>query len=60
MMSIKEARLAVGFTQKQLSDTFDIPLRTIESWESGNRTPPRYVETLIVEKLLTMKKEKTI
>ena len=56
-MSIKEARILAGLTQKQLSDTLDIPLRTIESWESGNRTPPPYVEKLIVEKLISMKKE---
>lgn len=57
MMTIKDARRKAGLTQKQLSDTLDIPLRTIESWESGSRTPPPYVEKLIVEKLLTMKKE---
>ena len=56
-MTIKESRLAAGLTQKQLSDMLDIPLRTIENWESELRTPPSYVEKLIVEKLLSMKKE---
>ena len=56
-MKIKEARIAAGLTQKQMSDLFEIPLRTIESWESGARTPPPYVEKLIVEKLQTIKKE---
>lgn len=50
-MKIKEARIAAGLTQKQMSDLFEIPLRTIESWESEVRTPPPYVEKLIVEKL---------
>lgn len=56
-MTIKEARHIVGLTQRQLSDLLEIPLRTIENWESGVRTPPPYVEKLIVEKLERMKKE---
>lgn len=56
-MTIKEARTACGLTQRQMSGLFEIPLRTIESWESESRTPPPYVEKLIVEKLLTMRKE---
>ena len=56
-MKIKEARLIAGLTQKQVSDLLDIPLRTIENWESECRTPAAYVEKLIVEKLLSMKKE---
>ena len=56
-MTIKEARIIAGLTQKQMHVMFDIPLRTIESWESESRTPPAYVEKLIVEKLMTIKKE---
>ena len=54
-MNIKEARLVAGLTQRQMSELFEIPTRTIENWESGDRKPPTYVEKLIVEKLLTMK-----
>lgn len=50
-MSIKESRKAAGLTQKQMSEAFEIPLRTIEAWEAGDRTPPPYVEKLIIEKL---------
>lgn len=50
-MTIKESRKAAGLTQKQMSEAFDIPLRTIEDWEAGKRTPPSYVEKLIIEKL---------
>ena len=56
-MTIKEARLAANLTQKQMSDLFEIPQRTIENWESGQRTPPSYVEKLIVEKLDRIKNE---
>lgn len=51
MNRIKEARLAAGLTQKEMSAQFEIPLRTIEDWERGNRKPPAYVEKLIIEKL---------
>lgn len=56
-MTIKEARIAAGLTQKQMSDLFSIPLRTIESWEAEVRKPPEYVERLIVEKLISMKEQ---
>ena len=56
-MTIKEARIAAGLTQKQMSDLFDIPLRTIENWEGGKSTPPPYVEKLIIEKLISLKEQ---
>ena len=55
---IKEARMAVGLTQKRMSELLLIPLRTIENWESGKRNPPLWAENLIVEKLQTMREEK--
>lgn len=55
---IKEARQAVGLTQKRMSELLLIPLRTIENWESGKRNPPLWAENLIVEKLQMMRKEK--
>lgn len=56
-MTIKEARKAAKLTQRQMSEAFDIPLRTIEDWETGKRTPPAYVEKLIVEKLERIRTE---
>ena len=50
-MTIKEARISARLTQQQMSDLLEIPKRTIEEWERGTRTPPGYVEKLIVEKL---------
>ena len=52
-MTIKEARKSVGITQRILSEQLEIPLRTIENWESGKNVPPKYVEKLIVEKILS-------
>lgn len=56
-MTIKEARKAAHLTQQQMSDLFEIPKRTIEEWEASRRTPPPYVEKLIVEKLERLKRE---
>ncbi|MBE0700798.1 MAG: helix-turn-helix domain-containing protein [Acholeplasmataceae bacterium] len=44
---LKEARAEYGITQKELSEITDIPLRTIENWESGKRTPSPWVEKMI-------------
>lgn len=44
---IKEARMEYGLTQKDLSEITDIPLRTIENWESGKRTPSQWVEKMV-------------
>lgn len=46
-LMIKEARSEYGLTQKELSEITDIPLRTIENWESGKRTPSPWVEKLV-------------
>lgn len=50
----KKARNAAGLTQQQMSDIFKIPKRTIENWESGQRTPPEYVKILVIEKLQSL------
>jgi predicted nucleotidyltransferase len=44
---IKEARAEYKLTQKELSEITDIPLRTIENWESGKRTPSPWVEKMV-------------
>ena len=57
-MTIKEARQAAGLSQAKMSRLFEIPKRTIESWEAGERKPPAYVEKLIIEKLMQMSEKK--
>ena len=37
--NIKETREYYGITQLEMSELLDIPLRTIENWESGKRSP---------------------
>lgn len=48
---LQEARKKAGLTQKAMSEQLSIPLRTIEDWEHGRRTPPIWTVKLIVEKL---------
>lgn len=56
MKEIKEARIAAGLTQQKMSDLMGIPKRTIEEWEGGRRTPPPYVERLVIKELKEIKK----
>lgn len=34
---------AYGLSQTELSRRFNIPLRTVQDWHAGRRTPPDYV-----------------
>ncbi len=54
MSKIKEARQRAGLTQEEMSRLLEIPKRTIGDWETGNRTPPPYVEKLVVAELQRM------
>ena len=62
-MIIKELRELTNMTQKEFGEYLNIPLRTIQNWESEHRTPPDYVVELIEYKLKkeseNMKKEIT-
>jgi DNA-binding transcriptional regulator YiaG len=50
-MTIKEICEKYGFTQTALAQRFNIPLRTVQDWHSGRRTPPEYVVNMMVELL---------
>lgn len=49
--ALKSARKSAGLTIKQMSELLEIPTRTIEAWEAGDRKPPVYVEKLIIKEL---------
>ena len=51
MSKIKEARQRAEISQAEMSKRLEIPTRTIEEWEAGNRKPPAYVERLVVAEL---------
>ena len=44
---IIDIRKETGLSRKAFSYHFEIPLRTIEDWEAGKRTPPAYIPRLI-------------
>lgn len=49
--TLKQERIKCKLTQKSIVETLGIPLRTIEDWESGKRTPPEYVQRFILNEL---------
>lgn len=51
-MTIEEARKSKGLSRKDVSEWLDIPYRTLQNWEIGERICPPYVEKLVVEKIL--------
>lgn len=51
-MKIEEARKKQGMSRREVSDWLEIPYRTLQNWENGERSCPQYIEKLIVEKIL--------
>ena len=49
--SIKELRESTGMSRKDFSEHTGIPVRTLEDWEAGRRTPPEYIPKLIAYQL---------
>lgn len=48
---IKKARMEMGLSRAAMSRLFEIPIRTLEDWESGKNMPAHWAEKLILEKL---------
>lgn len=59
---IKKLRESIGLSRKEFSIHTGIPIRTLEDWEAGRRTPPEYIPRLIAYQLkyeeLIMKEER--
>lgn len=45
--TIRELRESTGMNRKEFSEHTGIPVRTLEDWEAGRRTPPEYIPRLI-------------
>jgi len=45
--TIKELRENTGMSRKEFSEHTGIPVRTLEDWEAGRRTPPDYIPRLL-------------
>ena len=54
---LKVARKEINITQEGLAKMLEVPKRTIESWESGDRRPPDYVQRLIISEIKRKKPE---
>ena len=49
--SIRDLRESTGMSRKEFSEHTGIPVRTLEDWEAGRRTPPEYIPKLIAYQL---------
>lgn len=57
-MTLKETIQHLGISQRTAAEIIGMPLRTLEAWLGGKRTPPEWVERLVVEKLLNSDKRR--
>ena len=48
---IEGARLAAGLSIKALSDLLDAPYRTVQDWCRGKRTPPPWLQKLVIAEI---------
>lgn len=46
-MELKEMRKLLGLSQSAFGKRYNIPVRTIQDWESGRRKAPIYVLELL-------------
>lgn len=60
MHEIKEKRIAAGLSRAEMARRFEIPIRTLEDWETEKRTPPVWAGKLIIEKLEQIANDKII
>ena len=44
---IKEIRASTGLSQKKFAEKTGVPVRTLVSWEVGDRKPPSYAIQLL-------------
>lgn len=51
MNDIKDLRERYQLTRQQFSDLFCVPVRTVQSWELGDRSCPLYVYRMMEELL---------
>lgn len=56
--ALKEARATAGMSQQKMADRMLIPKRTIENWETGERTPPPYVQRFVLNELALIARDK--
>ena len=50
-MNVREMRTLLGDTQSEFAARYNIPFRTVQNWETGTRTPPEYIITLLEDRI---------
>ena len=50
-MDIREMRTKLGDTQSEFAARYNIPFRTIQNWENGQRKPPAYMLDLLTQRV---------
>lgn len=55
MKTVREIRKETGLTQAEFAKKHEIPLRTLQSWELGERVPAAYIVTMLA-KLVELEK----
>ena len=48
---LKDARERLGLSIKRASEILGAPYATVIDWNNGRRTPPTWIQKLVVEKL---------
>lgn len=56
-MTITEIRNLLGISRAEFSRKYNIPVRTLENWESGKTKPPEWCVEMI-ERVVRMDHEK--
>ena len=52
-MDIREMRTRLGDTQSEFAARYNIPVRTVQNWETGMRRPPEYITALLESRIKT-------
>ena len=47
MTDSERIRKMLGVSRAEFSRRYNIPIRTLEAWDAGDRVPPEYVITLL-------------
>ena len=55
-MTIREIREGLGISRAEFSRRYNIPIRTLENWEAGERKPPERVPELL-QRLIVAEKD---
>lgn len=50
---IKELRSETGLSQKKFADKFEIPVASLQNWETGRTAPPPYI-IFMIKSILTL------